>query len=190
MITGLWIAIIACLLVVLIQTLVLEKHRGLLRTREQCFGFHELRDRLQLLAVDKKIDVRSQSYQFLWNSINISIRNAGVMKLSELLRISQLLKREVESNTFKEVQEELRSHPAEVQALASEIFTSFAHMLVVNDDLTYWLFKGLGVLTRIANEAVVKCVKVIAKKLAPRRVEVVREANIYDRIGQRLVPSY
>jgi hypothetical protein len=45
-------------------------------------------------------------------------------------------------------------------------------------------------LTQLTNDAVVKCVKWIVARLVPSRVAVVRAANDYDRLGQRLAPSY
>jgi hypothetical protein len=187
---SLWVTAIALMLAALVQSLVIGKKYASLRTLEQRFRFHELRDHLQLLAVEKQIATESQVYRFLLSTINLSIHNAGNMKLSELLRISQAMKQRVRSSAFEEVQEELKISAPEVRVLASDVFTSFALMLVVNDDITYWLFQGFRLLTRVANEAVIRCVRIVASKLALRRVEVVREATDYDHLGQRLVTCH
>jgi hypothetical protein len=186
---GLWMALIASLLAILIETLVFWKRRRMLKEKEQCFRFHDLRDRLQLLALEHQIDPNSKLHNFLLSMINIAIRNAGVIKLSALLDVSRIVKNEAGSGDDS-LQADIRSHTKDVQALASEVFASFSWMLVVNDDLTFLLFKGLRILTAIANDAVVACVKSVVSKIAPKHVQVVREANDFDRFGQRLARSY
>ena len=190
MIIGLWIALIGVLLAILTETLVFWKRRGALRAKEQCFKFHDFRDRLQVLAIEHKIEPGSDLYRFLLMTTNIAIRNAGLIKLSELLNIARSVKRQVDGNEFSKIQGEMKNYPKDVQALASEIFESFAWMLVSNDDVSVWLFKGLKILTKVANEAAIKCVKFVASKIAPTHVAVVREANDFDRLGQRLARSY
>lgn len=187
---GLWLALIASLLAILIETLVFRKRRRMLKEKEQCFRFHDLRDRLQLLAIEHQIDPNSKLHHFLLSMINIAIRNAGVIKLSALLAVSRTVKNEAGSGDYDSLQADIRSHTKDVQALASEVFASFSGMLVVNDDLTFLLFKGLRILTAIANDAVVACVKSVVSKIAPKHVQVVREANDFDRFGQRLARSY
>ena len=190
MTTGLWIAIIAALLAILMETLVFWTRRTRLKTRDQCFRFHDLRDRLQVLAVEHKIEPSSMLHHFLLSMINVAIRNAGVIKLSQLLNISRSVKEEAaDGNGFATMQEEIRAYPKEVQVLASEVFSSFALMLVANDDLTVWLFKGLSLLTSLTNEAVVRCIKFLVSKIVPRHVQVVREANDYSRFGRLLAAA-
>jgi hypothetical protein len=120
-------------------------------------------------------------------TVNIAIRNAGVMKLRDLIEITKTVKKETDD---EKLEDHIREYPTEVQTLASEVCSAFAWMLVANDDLTVWLFKGFAILTHLTNEAVVKCVKWIVARLAPSRVAVVRAANDYSRLGQRLAPSY
>jgi hypothetical protein len=184
--TAILIAILSALLAGLIQVVILDRRRILLRAKEQCFRFHELRDMLQILAIEGKIKQESRIYQFLFFMINVAIRNAGVMKLSDLLRMSKTVKTEVEGPGFEAVTRELRSYPAEVQILASDVFNTFAKMLVVNDDLTFLLF---NIATNIANIAAVQIVKSIAKTLTPQRAEVVRQARSYRLLGQRMAPA-
>jgi hypothetical protein len=187
---GLWIAIIGALFAMLTETVVFWKRREFLKTKEQCFKFHDLRDRLQVLTIEHKIETHSKLHDFLLSMINIAIRNAGVIKLSELVDISQSVKKEADDSTFSTIQTEIGSHPDDVQTLASEVFDNFAWMLVANDDLTVWLFKGLIMLSKIANEAVVRFVKLFVSKVAPEHAQVVREANDFARLGQRLARSY
>jgi len=186
---GLWIAILTTLLAMLMETIVFHKRRRMLKEKEQCFRFHDLRDRLQLLAIEHKIDPHSKLHDFLLSMINIAIRNAGLIKLSALLDVSRIVKKEAGSGNDS-LQADIGAHAKDVQALASEVFASFSWMLVVNDDLTFLLFKGLRVLTAIANEAVVACVKSVVSKIVPEHVQIVREANDFDRFGQRLAQSY
>jgi hypothetical protein len=99
---------------------------------------------------------------------------------------SKTVKMEVERPGFEAITKELRSYPAEVQVLASDVFSTFAKMLVVNDDLTFLLF-NLG--TKIANIATVRIVKAVARTLTPERAEVVREARSYSLLGQRMASA-
>lgn len=189
MTTGLWIGVIIVALAVLTETLVFWKRRTFLKAKEQCFRFHDFRDRLQLFTIEGKIRADSNVYGFLLLTINIAIRNAGVIKLSQLLDVSRSVKSSKE-HEFSKLQADIREYPKEVQELASEVLDKFAWMLVANDDLTVWLFKGLRILTEVTNEAVVKCVKWVVSRIAPVHVRVVREANEYARLGQRLARSY
>lgn len=183
---GLWVAVIFLLLAALIETLVFRKRRVQLRRNTQSFYFHDFRDRLQLLAIAGKIRSDSEPYTFLLFTINVAIRNAGEFKLRHLVDMSRSVKEEGELDQLKT---DLEKYPIEVQTLASEVLSRFAWMLVANDDLTVWLFKGLGMLTKPTNEAVVTCVKWIVARLVPQHVQVVREANYYEQMGQRLAPS-
>jgi hypothetical protein len=189
MMMGLWAALTFLLFAMLAETIILHRRRVLVKKNAQCFKFHELRDRLQLLVIQGKIQPGSEPYDFLLFTINIAIKNAGIIKLSDVVSISRMVKREADGE-FDKLQRDTERHSAEVQALASEVCGRFAMMLVANDDVTALLFKGLSILTKLTNEAFVACVKWIVAKLAPKYVQVVREANDYDRLGQRLAPSY
>jgi hypothetical protein len=189
MMIGLWVALTFLLLAMLTETIVFHERRALVKRNAQCFKFHELRDRLQLLVIQSKIQPGSDLYSFLLFTINVAIKNAGVIKLSDVVSISRMVKREADGE-FTKLQRDTEKHSAEVQALASEVCGRFAMMLVANDDITVLLFKGLGILTNLTNEAFVACVKWIVAKLAPKYVQVVREANDYERLGQSLSPSY
>jgi hypothetical protein len=186
---GLWAAITFLLLASLIESVVFRKRRMTVKRNAQCFKFHELRDKLQLLTVQGKIRIGSRLHGFLMFTINVAIKNAGVIKLSDVAKISRMVKSEADGE-FEKLQRDTETHSSEVQALASEVCGSFAMMLVTNDDLTALLFKGLGILTELTNDAVVGCVKWTVSKMAPNHVQVVREANDYSRLGQRLAPSY
>jgi hypothetical protein len=184
---GLWAAVTFLLLASLTETIVFRKRRALLRKNAQYFQFHDLRDRLQLLTIAGKIQPASEPYRFLMFTINVAIRNAGEFKLRHLVDMSQTVKQETDGEELADL---IRQYPTEVQALASEVYGRFAWMLVANDDIAVWLFRGFSSLTKIANEAVVKCVKSVVARLVPQHVQVVREANDYRRLGQRLAPSY
>lgn len=189
MITGLWMAMVAALLGTLVETAIFWKRRQGLNAKEQCFRFHDLRDRLQLLSIEHKIEQNSPAYRFLLTMINVAIRNAGVIKLSEVLDMSQKVKN-ADGKEFEKLQGEIGSYSKDVQELASEVFGKFAWMLVVNDDVTYWLFRGLKILTKITNAAVVTCAKAVAAAITPKRAQVVREAYEFDQLRKRLAPSY
>jgi hypothetical protein len=185
MMTGLWVVFIFILVALLTEILVFGSRRARLKKKEQCFKFHDFRDRLQLLTIAGKIQPDSELHNFLLMTVNVAIRNAGVFKFRDMIEITKNLRTETDGEKLQD-----REYPTEVQALASEVCSSFAWMLVANDDLTVWLFKGLGILTQRTNDAVVKCAKWIVARLAPRRVAIVRAANDFDRLGQRLAPSY
>lgn len=186
-----WIvAVVAALLAALIQGVVFRKYERHARTKEQCFRFHELRDTLQALALERKIDTCSRSYQMLFGIINFAIQNAGAAKLSDMLTISRTMKRNMESNAFQELRDSLKSYPPEVQSLASGVFTTFAQMLVANDDITYWLFMVLERLTAVINLTALYSLKYAMRLLSPKRAEVVHEATRYRRLGRILAHSH
>jgi hypothetical protein len=74
--TTLLVAVLSTLLAAFVQAAILDKRRILLRAKEQCFRFHELRDALQILAIEGKIKQDSRIYQFLMFMINVAIKNA------------------------------------------------------------------------------------------------------------------
>src|SRR5208282_2557351 len=118
MMTGLWVVFIFILLAILIETLVFGNRRALLRKKEQCFRFHDFRDRLQLLTIAGKIQPGSQLHDFLLMTVNVAIRNAGVFKLRDLIEITKAVRSETDD---KKLQDHIREYPTEVQALASEV---------------------------------------------------------------------
>jgi hypothetical protein len=150
---GLWVAIVTLLLALASESIVFWRRRTLLRTKEQRFRFHDLRDRLQLLVIEHKLEPGTRLHHFLLATINLAIRNAGVLKLREIIALSRSVKKEARGeNTFVTLQAEIVRQPKEVQALSAEVFNSLAAMLIVNDSLTSLLFQGLGFLTKIAND--------------------------------------
>src|SRR5260370_11076864 len=118
---------------VAVGRVMLHKYIGPLKAREQCFKFHELRDRLQVIAVEGKIEIGSETYQLLLFIINLSIRNAGVMKLSEILKAAKAIEKRVNASTSERVFADIRSHNQEVQHLSAVVFDALPRMLISND---------------------------------------------------------
>lgn len=118
-----------------IGRVMLERRSSSLRAKEQAYKFHSIRDELQLLAAEKRIDVSSRSYEFLIYVLNFSIRNAGVVKIREIIALSEKIRKDTSGNQFSNIMDEIKKSDVQVQKLAQEFFQTFAWMLISNDRL-------------------------------------------------------
>jgi stage V sporulation protein SpoVS len=164
--------------------------KPLLRLKSQAYRFHELRDRLQLLNIQNKIDNTSPGYNFLMFSLNLAIRNAGTMSLSDVLKISRAVKERAEGNGFEEIAEDIRRQGEEAQKLSAEFFQALAVMLISNDSLTSIMFTVAKPLAGVLSKAAFSLVAAIGRTLVPQQTEAVREAREYLHWGNVLAPSY
>jgi hypothetical protein len=173
-----------------IQTEYLAAREPALKAKEQAFRFHELRDRLQALFVEGYIEIDSLTYQFLVFSLNLSIRNAGKMKLTELLEMAKIVEKRVNKLTFDEIRADIQLHDVQVQQLAAEFFKAFAWMLVSNDRIISVMAFVLRAVAEKLNEALIKPIRQIAQRILPERAEALAEARKYERWGRLLSPSF
>jgi hypothetical protein len=164
--------------------LLLHRREQLIRTHKQCFKFHELRDRLQLLAVEHKIELQSPPYSFLEYTINLSIRNAGVMKLSQLLAASYAMDSKIHDS--RNVFEEFKTQSIEAQRLFADVFEEFSKMLISNDGTTVFLALIVEWTAHRLGGAALLLARKIRSVLPSERWKVVREARKYHRFGSAL----
>src|SRR5262249_45306240 len=130
------------------QYLFLRSYRIWLRSRTQSYQFHALRDRLQLLAVERKIDQRSPAYNFLIYALNLSIRNAGKLKLRQVVALARCVDKRG-ARRREVLVKDIMQQDDEVKQIAAETFTAFGLMLVKNDSVLYVACLILKVLARV-----------------------------------------
>jgi len=177
-----------------IQRAFLSSHKRRLRASEQAYRFHALRDDLQLLAAGKFISVASPVFEFLMFTLNMAIRNAGAIRLREVLQLSKLIDKEVERHQFEKLLAEIQDCDPRVQQLAGRTFFSFAHMLIAND----WLVaSGLAIRQRInrgwgklsaAINWIDRLMIAFLLRMASEKVQAVDRASHYRDMGQRVNP--
>lgn len=181
--------LVAAVVLLAIPLVMLHRRVPALRAREQAFRFHELRDRLQLLVIEHRISTSSHAYRTLMTIVNLGIRNAGVMKLSDLIELAKLVRHNMDVAPFEHFERELKKHDVEVQRLAADSFNAFAEMLVSNDHLTSLMAKAVEAAANRANYAVVRSAKSLARRITPDHATVVSEASRYQHWGNRLMPD-
>lgn len=183
------VALFSAFLAMTMGTLILRKHARPAKYREQSFRFHDLRDRLQVLAVEGKIDRGSSAYDFLEFTINLAIRNAGVMKLSEVLRLSKTIESRMAVKKTEDVFASFRRQDEQVQNLAADVFNSLGVMLISNDDLTYVLAKVVELGANKVKGLARLAVKKIASVVFPERSAALSEAKKFRHWGSALTPN-
>ena len=192
--TSIMVGLAALALALLVQRLVLERRARVLKAREQAFKFHAIRDELQRLALKGVVSQSHDVYQFVMWTTNLSIRNAGVMKLRDTLRIARTVNSEMSERGRKFLLDVKRA-PEPLQRLVGDTFKALAETLVAND---YIVRAGLtiGVLAaqawkmlRPVFAAITRIVDPFAELVAPRHAEAVRYARKYHHLGGRLLAA-
>ena len=173
-----------------IRLAILRSREVLLKAKEQAFRFHEIRDRLQILNVQGKIEETSVGYKFLMSSLNMAIKNAGTMRLSDVLKISRAVRKNADDIRSERIDKDIRRHGEEARKLSAEFFQALAVMLVSNDNLTSIMFALAMPLAGILNQAALRLIASTGKVLAPDQTEALYEAREYQRWGKALAPSY
>jgi hypothetical protein len=112
-ITGL----VATSLGLLIIFRILQGRESFLRAREFSFRFHEIRDRLQMATIDGKIGKTSVTYEFLQESLNLAIKNAKEMRLSQVIELSRAVEKNADDDGFSKILEEMQRCGPEVRKL-------------------------------------------------------------------------
>ena len=170
-------------LAVLMQRTFLYPVSLKLKRREQEFKFHEVRDELQLLAIDRVIDVNSAAYLFLLSMSNVAIKNAGVLCVRDIIQMTGFLTKAT-SEVFCDLDEQDRR----VKELAARLFMHFGDMLISND----WIVR-LGVFVTRQSwpllRVFLRIAKVIVNHLDPMRVKAIREAQQCREMSHQLAPS-
>ncbi len=175
-------------LALLIQCLQLRRRARELKATKQAFRFHHIRDELQVLAIDEKVRPSTPTYEFVMGTSNIAIRNAGILKLSDVLRLARIVGTRVDDESLEFFQD-IRRQPPEVQRLAAETFKAMSDMLVANDTVVYIGRLIARYTWRRVIEAVVRIIDRIAIYVSPQHAEAVRYARKYDRYVGMVQPS-
>lgn len=183
------VALVVAFVATTMGTLVLRKYGFALRAKSQLFRFHELRDRLQLLAIEKKILPTSSVYNFLEFSINLAIKNAGIMKRSQLLKVAKDIDCKRESTQSRDIFSEITQQSEDVQALAAEMFNALYSMLIANDGLTKALATTIELATHKLRGVVRTTAKSAMRLIFPERSKAAREAIKFRHISERLASA-
>lgn len=176
----------ATVLGLLIMYKILKNRESSLRAREYAFRFHEMRDRLQVATIEGKIGKASVTYDFLQESLNLAIRNAKEMRLSQVIELSRAVEKNVDDDGFTKILEDMRCYGPEVRRLYEEFFQALIFMLISNDHITSLMFNGAKFMAEAVNHATVRKVKSLGEWLFPEHAEAVFEARRYQRWKQRM----
>lgn len=183
---GILVGLSSLVVALSVQRIFLEKYGSRLRSKEQAFQFHALRDDLQLLVAEGSLSTSSLTCDFLMRMLNFAIRNAGVIRLREIVDLSERIRRGAANTPFSAIDADIRKHDARVQELAQRFFETFAVMLVSND----WLvWSGVRVLNTVRTSwtaarplvrAINRIMTTILSLVSPVRLRAVRDARWYS----------
>ena len=190
----------------LIQRFVLRGWSARIHKTEQAHRFHAIRDELQVLEMNGKISSDSITYVMLLNMSNFAIKNAGTMRLRDVLDFTPSPKEERITNVIQDV----HMHDEDVQKLAGNFFRAFGVMIVSNDwiaacGLTIFLMFRHGwdairpteTILRFAFDKVRLILKVLdrgilllVQSVSPVRAESVDRAREYREISDDLIGDH
>jgi hypothetical protein len=178
--------LVATLLGLLIVFRMLENRESFLRARGYAFKFHEMRDRLQMATIEGKIGKTSVAYEFLQGSLNLAIRNAKEMRLSQVIELSRAVEKNADDDGFTKILEDIQRYGPEVRKLYDEFFQALIFMLISNDRITSLMFNGARFMAEALNHATMRKVKSFGEWLFPEHAEAVFEARRYQRWKRRM----
>lgn len=183
MMTSVLVAFVSAISLLAITSLILSKQRKNLRRVEQAFAFHRLRDELQQLAIEGQIPTESETFRVLMMLLNLSIKNAGVLKLRNVLKLVKSVEGKIGESGQERFRHDLATRPLAVQSLAAKCFFSLAQMLCCNDDLLLILVARVRLILPFT---VKKILRHVIKELSPMRAEALNESRKFNRFAQGL----
>ena len=170
------------------RTLFWKRERRL-RATEQAFGFHAIRDEVQELAVTDALRQDDPIYRFVMWTANLCIKNAGVLRLRDTLRLAKAVgnKAKVEdSQAFTAFILDIQRRPEPVQRLIGKTFYSLAEMLMANDPIVrvgvIAAFRASRVWATV-QPSITKTIDRIAAFVIPERAEAVSYARKYRHVA-------
>jgi hypothetical protein len=190
MIISLIVALISLAVALLVLRLILQPRANRLRAAQQAFRFHAIRDEVQLLAVQGKVDQSDPCYQFVMQTANLCIRNAGVMKLRDTLAIAQTVTEEMRCQALAFLKH-VRGQPEPMQRVVGETFSALSDMLLANDRLVRVAFK-IAILVATTLKWVRPIFRVVTAaftRVAPTHAQSVRYAREFHVLGDRLAAA-
>lgn len=187
------VGLVALALAVVLQRLLLVGQARQLTARQQAYRFHAIRDELQSLAISGQAQPDSDLYRFLMWTANLAIRNAGTMKLRDIVSLARAVDKE--TRPYRPFEEMIRSSPKPLQHVAVETFESLTAMLVANDSLVRGglRFANVAVSTwRLCRPVLIFLVRradAIAQHIAPSHAEAVQYARKYAGLAGRVAAA-
>jgi hypothetical protein len=192
MILSVLVGLVVISLVVTVERAILSGWDDKLRAAEYCYRFHRLRDELQMMVIQRKLETSSLTYNFLMQSLNFAIRNAGTMKLREILEIANKVKERVEAAHFDAICEDIAKHDTHVSDLAGHVFSTISEILIANDRLVCigvavyrTIKKSMSFISPILR-AVNSIVTPLFRVLTPMRVDAIDSARQYEKWASKI----
>jgi hypothetical protein len=176
---------------------MLRPHARALNAREQAFRFHAIRDELQWLALRGEVRPHVALYGLLLWTANLAIRNAGTMRLHDVLVMARAIERYMGALPPHRAGWErcIRACPAPLQRVAAKASEALADMLVANDP---FVRAGLCC-ARLSARARARCrpllpllighADALTQHVSPVRAEAIRYARKYSGIADRLAAA-
>jgi hypothetical protein len=192
MLLSLFVGLFFLCVALLVERLMLSGRTHILQAKECAYRFHALRDELQLMAASRRLDTSSLTYSFLMFSLNLAIKNAGTMKLRDILRLADTVKERIEATRFEAIKADITTHDSSVGELAGRIFHTFYEILVSNDR---WVSIAISMHRHIRHswadirpllEWIDRRVAAILTVFAPTKVNAAVRARQYQHWAERL----
>lgn len=192
MILSVFVGLVAISLVITMERAILSGWDDKMRSAEYCYRFHRLRDELQMMAIQGKLETSSLTYNFLMQSLNLAIRNAGTMKLRDILGIANKVKEHVEATHFDAICEDIAKHGTPVSDLAGHVFSTISEILIANDRLVciamaaYRTIKKSVTIVSPIQRAMNSIITPLFRVLTPMRVDAIDSARQYEKWASRI----
>lgn len=190
MISSMIVALSVIAVALTFERLYLRSRKQKLRAAEQVFVFHRLRDELQLLVIEDKLNMSSRIYRSLLTMLNLGIRNGSSLRASELVRIVRSVEQPKDSLTSDDFVQHVKLHDQEVQRFVAVCYFEFAKMLLMNEPLyTAWRVSTSWIrflVHKAWNPSFRLEVHPLLRSLFPESIEIYRTAAAYRNAGNTL----
>lgn len=182
------VAFLALIVALIMDRMVQGASRRRMAAREQQFRFRGIRGELQWLAVKGTISPDSRAYWTLMTYAEAAIAHAQPERIHHLEGFLRDLPGRDAGDLLNETEKELRTSPPEVQALAVDLFTELARMLIAND----WVVRaGVATARRLAAgwnrlAPAMELMREVMDRLVPGRSRAVEYFFQYSEAARRL----
>lgn len=117
------------------------------RHRHQAYTLFEVRDRLYWLAVDSKLQTRSESFQFIEGYLNRAVHFTSQMNVDRLIEV--LFEQDDDQEKINEFVARVSQEPEEVSQVIIDVFRATRKIIVENSPFVTWAcrnshLRGIG----------------------------------------------
>lgn len=171
------------------ERVYLRPQRNRLRQVEQSFVFHRLRDDLQNLALEGRLQTTSRLYQTLSNLLNMGLQNSTTLRASQIAALAKKSVR-AEVPTDSDFVSYVKQYDHDVQRFVAICFYEFSKMLLINDPFFAFgrfVMNSCRFLVRRAWDPTHRLEPhPLLLSLFPQRAETYKTATTYRAIGDDL----